>query len=377
MSIRVILVQSKKELKEFIDFPHSLYADDANYVPEIFLAQKELHSKVKNPFFKHSQAALFLALEGNRIFGRIAAIHNVAYNAFHNSNVGFFGFFDSYNRQDVAKALLDRACDWCRQNNLETLIGPSNYSLTTDTGGLLVSGFDTPPLVMMTYNKRYYEALITQFGFKKAMDLYAYMIPTNTASDKSVKLSDILVKRLLSKDIKVRSLNIKQFETEVKAVKSIYEKAWEKNWGFNPPTSEEFDHLAAGLKFLIDPDFAYIAEHKGKPVGFAVSLPNINEVMIHQKRGRILPFGILRLLIKKKRTKFVRVALLGILPEYRKQGIEAVFYAKNINAAKKRNLIGGEASWILENNSMMIKALEKLGGQRSKTYRMFEYNLRD
>lgn len=375
MKVDIVEVTSSKLTKAFIDFPHDLYHDDAMYVPELYLAQSEVHSKKKNPFFKHSEAVSYLAYYDNKIVGRISAILNNNYNEYHNSNVGFFGFFDCIDDKQVAHTLFDTAKSWLSKKQVDAILGPTNFSITTDTGGLLVDGFDSSPLVMMTYNAPYYIDLVESYGFVKEMDLYAFMIYTDKVSERSVKLASALEKRLSRSGIIIRNVNLKDFKNEIKKIKNIYDHAWERNWGFNPATEAEFKHLADGLKLLINPSFCYIAEHNGKPVGFSVSLPNINEIVKEMPRGRLFPFGLFKLLARKKKTKYVRIATLGVIEEYRKKGIEAIFFAKCIIQAKKDNVIGGEASWILENNEMMVQGAEKLNGERYKTYRIYRHNL--
>ncbi|MFN8318726.1 MAG: hypothetical protein U0V54_04810 [Saprospiraceae bacterium] len=370
MSVQIRKVVSNADKKAFIDFPHELYKNDPNYVPELYLAMADLISEKKNPFFKHSSAELYLAEQNGKIVGRISGIINNNYNKFHNCNVGFFGFFDCIDNKEVAFALLDTASAYVKNGGKDTIIGPTNFS-TNDTAGLLVEGFDSPPIVQMTYNFPYYKDLIEAYGFKKDMDMFAFWIPTQGVNEKSLQLTDRLKERLAGKGITFRNLVMKNFKTEVNNVRDIYRSAWEKNWGFVPPTNEEFDFLAEGLKMILDERYAYIAEEHGKMVAFAVGLPNINEILIKLKRGRLLPFGIFKLLLGKKHTKAVRIVLLGVKEEYRRIGIEAVFYANFIRAAQTNGLSGGEASWVLESNQMMVQGAENLNGKKYKTYRIY------
>ncbi|MBK8700037.1 MAG: hypothetical protein IPN29_11105 [Saprospiraceae bacterium] len=374
MSIEIRKVETDKEKKQFIDFPHDLYKTDPNYVPEIYLAVSELISEKKNPFFKHSKASLYLAYKDDKIVGRVAAIINNNYNKFHTCNVGFFGLFDVIDDQEVANSLLDAAMAYGKANGVDRVLGPTNFT-TNDTAGLLVEGFDSPPVVQMTYNYAYYQRLIEHYGFTKDMDMYAFWIPTKTANEKSLLLSERLKERLNSRGITFRNLNMKKFKTEVDKVRNIYRAAWEKNWGFVPPTDEEFDFLAEGLKMILDERYAYIAEENGEMIGFAVGLPDVNEIMINVKKGRLFPFGIFKLLFGKKKVKKVRIVLLGVKEEYRKIGIEAIFYANLIRAAQNNNLLGGEASWILESNQMMVQGAENLNGKKYKTYRIYTKNV--
>ena len=370
MGIEIKKVETKKDLKNFINFPHDLYRDDPNYVPMLQMAAKEILSEKKNPFFEHSQVQNYLAYKDGKLAGRISAIRNNNYNKYHDSNVGFWGFYDIIDDYEVSKALFDTVEQWHKQHGFDAMIGPVNFS-TNDTAGLLIEGYDMPPVVEMTYNKKYYRDHIEKYGFEKDMDLFAYMIKAGKVSDKSVKLANALQQRLKNKGINIRKINMKDFKNEVAKIREVYNKAWEKNWGFVPATDKEFEFLAEGLKLIVIPDYALVAEHNGKFVGFALTIPNINEITIKFKNGKLFPFNIFKLLLNKKKTKLVRIITLGVIEDYRKMGIEAVFYSNIIQAARENKITGGEASWILENNEMMNMAAEKLNGEKYKTYRIF------
>ncbi len=370
--IRVVPVTNKKELAAFIDFPHELYEGDSNYVPELFIAQQDLLTPGKHPFHDHSNLQAFLAFnDKNKIVGRIAAIQNNNHNSFNNTNDGFFGFFDCVNDQSIANALLDTAKDWIVKKGHTNMIGPVNPS-TNEPVGLLVDGFNMPPVAMMTYNKPYYVSLIEQFGLTKLTDLYAYDIRTDTVSDRAVQLKEALLKRLKQKGITIRPINLKDYKKEVGQVREIYNSAWDKNLGFVPMTEKEFNYLAKDLKMILDADFCLVAEHKGKMVGFALAIPDVNQIQKKIKKGRLLPFGIFKLLFGLKKIDYVRIITLGVIEPYRKMGIEACFYAEIIQNAAKKKIKGGEASWILEKNELMNKAMENINGKIYKTYRIYE-----
>ncbi len=373
MSVKIIPATGKL-LKTYIDFPHELYADDAMYVPELFMAQKDMFNRKKNPFFEHAEVSSFLAERDGKIVGRISAILNRNYNDYHKSNVGFFGFFDVINDFGVAKALLDTAVSWCKDKGLDAVIGPTNFS-TNDTAGILVDGYHEPPKIMLTYNKPYYKDLVEHYGFVKDMDLYAYILYTDKASEKSIRLAQTLEERLKRQGITFRNINLKDFYTEVAYIREIYNNAWSNNWGFVPWTDAELKHLADELKMLADPNWIYMAEHEGKPVGFALTLPDINEITKGFKKGRLFPFNIIKLLLNKNKTKYVRILALGVKDDYRRKGIEAIFFAKNILQARKDNIIAGEVSWVLENNAEMVASAEKLNSELYKTYRIYRYNI--
>jgi len=371
MAVTIREVSFDNGIADFINFPHDLYEGDPNYVPEIFIGQKDMMNPAKYPFHKYGKVKYYLAVKNGKTVGRIAAIQNSNYNHHHHCKVGFFGFFDFAQDQEVVNALLDKAKQYAVENGNEYLMGPTNFT-TNETAGTLVDGFHEPPKIMMTYNKPYYDQLIQHYGLKKEMDLYAYMIYGDKASEKSIRIADAVESRLKAKGITIRNVNVKDINNEAKRIQKVYNDAWEENWGFVPFTDAEFEYLKNDLKMLLDPAFAYIAEKDGVPIGFGITLPNINEILIKNKRGRLFPFGIFRLLFGKKKTKTVRVLALGVVEQYRKMGIEAVFFAKNIQETKRRGLVGGEASWILENNEPMKAAAEHLNGERYKTYRLYK-----
>jgi GNAT superfamily N-acetyltransferase len=370
--INIQPVTTKKQLAAFIDFPHQLYADDPNYVPELFIAQRDLLTPGKHPFHEHSALQCFLAIDENgKVKGRIAAILNNNHNTFNHTTDGFFGFFDCVKDETVAEALFAEAEKWLKEKGLTTMIGPVNMS-TNETVGLLIDGFDKPPVAMMTYNKPYYVDLVNKYGFLKKVDLFAYDIRTNTVSDRAVKLQDALLKRLEQKGITIRPINVKDFKNEVSKVREIYNAAWDKNLGFVPMTEKEFNYMAKDMKMILDPDFCLVAEHNGKMIGFALAIPDVNQIQIKINKGRLLPTGIFKLLFGLKKINYVRIITLGVIEEYRKLGIEACFYASIIKNAARKKIQGGEASWILENNELMNKAMENINGKVYKTYRIYE-----
>ncbi len=370
MGLELVKIIDKKGKKAFVNFPHDLYADDPNYVPEIFMGQMDILDEKKYPFFNYGTAELWLAYQDEKIVGRIASIDNTNYNQHFKTQTGFFGFFDCINDKTVAHALLDRAKSYANARGFNKIIGPTNYS-TNETAGTLINGFNESPKIMMTYNASYYQSLLESYGLVKEIDLYAYLLPVESVSKKSLKLADAFEQRLERKGITIRKIRKKDIVKEAAGMKIIYNSAWEDNWGFVPFTDAEFEFLRNDLKMLVDEDFTFAAEKDGKMIGFGLTLPDINEILIKNKRGKLFPFGLFRLLFGKKKTNWVRVIALGVLPEYRKMGIEAIFFAKNIAEAKRRGIKGGEASWILESNTEMVNAAERMNGIRYKTYRLF------
>lgn len=369
--IEIIPVQTKKQLAKFIDLPHDLYAKDPNYVPELFLGQQDLLTASKHPFYKHSQTQAFLAYKNGLLVGRVLAIWNNNHNVFNNVSEGQFGFFESINDQEVANRLLETAESWVKEKGGDKIVGPINLT-TNDTCGLLVEGFDRPPMAMMPYNPPYYIDLISQAGFAQKVDLRAYYVTTATANQRSVLLLDRLEERLKRSGIVLRQINLKDFDNEAKKIKQVYNKAWDKNLGFVPMTDEEFHHTAKDLKMIVDPKYCLVAEKDGAAIGFALGIPNINEVQIKIKRGRLLPFGIFKLLFGLKKIKTIRVLMLGVIDGYRKLGIEACLYGRIIKNAIPSGIIAAECSWMLEHNYMMNHAIEQINADLYKRYRLYE-----
>lgn len=368
----VVVVRQPRELKTFIDFPHELYKEDKNYVPELYIAQKDLLTPGKHPFHEHSTVQLFLAYEGKKLIGRIAAIVNNNHNKYYNAKDGFFGFFDTINDKETAHLLFNTATEWLRAKGLQTIIGPVNFS-TNETCGLLVEGFEYAPLAMMPYNASYYLPLIESAGFSKKTDLLAYRFFLNDYNDAHLKrLSGVLQERLKKRNILIRSINLKNFKQEVNQIREVYNAAWNKNLGFVPMTEHEFNYLAKDLKLILDKDFCIVAEQEGKVVGFALAIPNINEILIHIKKGRLLPAGIFKLLLNRKKIKGLRIITLGVIEGYRRLGIEAFFYSTIIQKVFEKNIKFVDASWILEDNIKMNQAILNIKGQPYKRYRIFE-----
>lgn len=373
--IKVRKVENEADRMKFIKLPWELYKGDPYWVPPlIFDVRKNLDPK-KNPFFKHSEVDLFLAEKDGKLAGRIAAIKNDNHNIFHKDKVGFFGFFETIDDEDVSDMLLEKACEWAKSKGFDEILGPVNPS-TNDECGLLVDGFDSNPVFLMTYNPKHYIQKIENFGFEKAKDLYAYYIPSEVIKDPKImdrleRMSELIKKR---SDVTTYNVNMKDLKNEVRKIEEIYNSAWESNWGFVPITTEEFDYMAESLKMVVDPDLVMFAEVAGKPAGFTLSLPDFNQVLKNMN-GRLLPFGFLKILRNKKKIDFLRVIIMGVKPEYQKKAIDSVFYLETIKAGNRNGYTGAEISWVLEDNMPMRMTAEKLGAWIYKTYRIYRKSL--
>ncbi|MFT2010721.1 hypothetical protein ACMA1I_18755 [Pontibacter sp. 13R65] len=368
---QVLPVNTRQELKAFIDFPHALYEGDAYYVPELYIAQKDLLTPGKHPFHEHSTLQLYLAYHQGKVVGRIAAILNNNHNAFNHTQDGFFGFFDCVDDGEVADMLFRQVQQWLLSKGSKTMIGPVNFS-TNETCGLLVEGFNSSPMAMMPYNYQYYGPMLERLGLHKKVDLLAYQFLAENFNDRPYRLSEAFRKRLAQKGINIRPINLKNYKEEAANLREIYNSAWDKNLGFVPMTPKEFDYMANDLKLIVDPDFCLIAEHNGKMIGFSLAIPDINQILKKIKKGRLLPTGLFKLLLLRKKINAVRIIALGVVEGYRKLGIEACFYGAAMQKYREKNMKMAEASWVLENNVLMNQGLLHMDAKPYKRYRIYE-----
>jgi GNAT superfamily N-acetyltransferase len=372
-SLRIEPVTDKKGVLEFVEFPFTLYRGDPNWVPPLIEERRDFLDPKKNPFFDHARYQLFLARRGGELVGTIGVVADDNHNKFHDERMAAFGFFETIDNQEVADALLGAAEEWGRAQGMTIMRGPMNFS-TNHELGLLIDGFDEPPMVMMTYNPRYYASMIEARGYVKAMDLFAYIGDLDDRLHNGPpKLYRAAEKAAKGSDIRVRKVDMRHFKEEVQRVKQIYDRAWTRHWGFVPITEKEGDYLAAGLKPVIDPDLIFIAETSdGTPVGMSITLPDLHQALKRSGGGHMFPFGLIKFFWHKRKVDQVRLWGMGVTEEYRHRGIDALFYIETARAALAKGYKRIEGSWILESNTMMNRIIERLGGQRYKTYRIYE-----
>ena len=357
-------------LREFLHLPWRIYADDPVWVPPLLADQKSALDPKRHPFHEHAEVEHFLARRDGRVVGRVSAIVNRLHNEFHDERTGFFGLFESVDDAGVARALLDTAEAWLRARGMTVARGPMNLSTNDElfSPGVLIDGFERPPVLMMGHNPPYYARLIEAAGYGKSKDLYSYWLEAGvTPANLSAGL-ERLAKRY---GVTIRPIELSRFAEEVRLLEEIYNSAWERNWGFVPMTPAEFAHMARQLKPIVDPGLALVAEVKGEPVGFGVGLPDYNQALKHLN-GRLFPFGIFKLLWHRRRIDAVRVLTLGLKPPFRRMGIDALICLRMIENAQPKGRARGEMSWILEDNTMMRRAAENMGGFICKTYRVYE-----
>lgn len=363
-------VRTRGDLGRFLRLPFGIHAGNPNWVAPLLVERRAFLDRRKNPFFRHSEAELFLAERGGEPVGRIAAIENRRHLETYRDGTGFFGFFECADDPEVAERLVAAAAGWVRERGLARLRGPMSFTIN-DECGLLIDAFDRPPVLLMSYNPPYYAHLLERAGFVKSQDLYAYRMDVPERVPERLAAA---VRAVAERGIVVRKLDFARFDEEVERVHRIHSRAWAENWGAVPLTVDEMRALAAELKPLADRDLVFLAEEGGEPVGVSVTVPDLHQAL-KLANGRLLPFGLLKILWAKRRIDAVRVLIMGVLPSHRNRGVDAAMYARTIEEARRKGYRWGEMSWVLESNPTMRRIIERLGGERYKTYRIYDLEL--
>jgi hypothetical protein len=374
MSIFVREVITAAERDRFIKLAWKIYKNDHFWVPPLLVDKKKFLDPRKNPFFKSARVKLFMAYDGDgKAVGRIAAIVSDNHLKIHNDGAGFFGLFECVNDAEVAGLLFKTAADFLRSQGMRLMRGPLSMNIN-DEFGLLISGFDSSPVVLMPHNPAYYEGLVEGYGFKKEIDWFAYYLENHdgVVPERLRRGAQLARKRY---GFTIRPANMKHYDEEIKNIQKIYNRAWEQNWGAVPLTDEEFHHLAKDLKMIAVPELVLFAEVDGETVGVSLALPDFNQVFKRIKNGRLLPFGIFKLLWYKRKIDMLRLTIMGVLKEYRHMGIETCFIHDTYAAGLKMGAWRCEMSQIVENNTAMNNVLIKMGTKVYKTYRIYKYDL--
>lgn len=366
----IIPVSTRREQRDFIDLPWQLYQGDPNWIPPLRLEQKALLGLRPHPFYRTATAKTFIARCGGETCGRVAAIVNHAHNQWHNDKLGFFGFFESVDDEQVAKLLLDTAGEWLVDQGITAVRGPTNPSINYEWG-LLIDGFDSPPMFMMTYNQNYYPQLIESAGFEKAHDLYAYWGHVNMLGSMSKKhqIVDEGIRERFG--VEVRPLDRTRFRAEVEMFLDLYNQALSATWGFVPLSPAEVHSLAGQLRHLIVPDLTVVAEVDKRPIGVMFGLLDYNG-RIREMNGRLFPLGFLKLITNRSKIKRMRVISANVLPEYQNWGVGISLARGLIEPILIHGIEEVEFSWVLESNDLSRKTLEKAGAKCYKTYRLYD-----
>ncbi len=371
MAVQVRPVEGRRELKAFLRFPRRIYRQDPLWVPPL---ERELTPFFtgEHPFRLHASITPFLALKDGEPVGRIAAIVDRRFIDYHRSKTGYFGFFEAVDDLEVAGALMEAAEAHLRREGMAEMIGPMNPSTNYECG-MLVEGFETPPYIMMPHNPPYYPRLMEALRLKKARDLYANLI----IGDGSVPARIERIAQWAAKKVpglEIREVRKTDFQGEVRRFMKIYHEAWAQNWGFVPMSEEEVAFMARQLEPIIVTELGLFAEVRGEPVGFILALPNYNRVL-KALGGRLTPWGLFKALWLKRKIDELRILLLGVRPQYQRRGIETLLYVEVFRRGWHLGYRRAEMSWILEDNHLMQKGVEAMGGRRYKTYRIWQREL--
>jgi hypothetical protein len=364
-----------KDVEPFILAGHEVFRGDPTWVPPLhFELRERLHPK-KNPFFTRAEVALFTAWRGKSVVGRCSAQIDREHLRLWNDDTGFFGFFDTIDDVDVARALVSAAEGWLRRRGMKRMLGPMSLYVNEEIG-VLVDGFDTPPMLMMGHSRRYQGKLAEATGLLKEKDLFAWRYSADTPFPDRVLKAWEHVKSL--PEVRLRSVDVKNMDREIRAVMDIYNDAWEGKWCMVPALPDEVEKVVKDLKLILDPDIAFMAEINGKPAGMCIMLPNLNEA-IADLDGKLLPLGLFKLLyrVKIKHPRSTRLMMLGIRKEYTKNvkrygGLSAAMYVEVAKRGVAKGYRWGELSWTREDDKPINLGIRSMGAKIYKTYRVYQ-----
>ena len=373
-SLKIEPIAVPNSNKTFLQLPWQINQNDPHWVAPLWLGEKELFALDQHPFWQKNASVFFLASRGGHALGRIAAFLNQDYENHQDQDTGFFGFLESVNDPEVFCSLLEAAMDWLKDRGCQKIMGPFYPSLHYELG-FLVAGFDRPPFLMLRHNPPYYDQMMKRAGFTKAKDFYSYFVDRKSIRipEKMERVRAAIMQRY---PLKIRSANLRKFDAELRFIQEVYNDAMAGQWGFTPMDAAEFRYMAKDLKRIIDPDLVLLATYGEEPAGFLLTLPNFNEVFHKIPDGRLFPFGLFKLLYYRKKIKGVRVITLGIKRKFQSLGLGSLFYAESIQRIFAKGYTHGEMSWVMEDNILMNKIAVQLNGQRYKTYRVYQKDLK-
>ncbi|MBI4197183.1 MAG: N-acetyltransferase [Deltaproteobacteria bacterium] len=375
-SVHVEPVVSKRQLKEFIKLPWRIYESDPAWIPPLIQERLDFLNPKKNPFFEHADVQLFLAYKNGELVGRTSVQIDHLFNQIHKEKTGFFGFFESENDPEIAVALIKKCEGWLKEKGMTKVRGPFSFS-SMDECGFLVDGFQYAPFILTAHSTPYYPALAEQAGLGKAKDLYCWKYDgRNPIPEMPLAIAEEVRKH---PGLVVREVDPGHLERDVRIIMDVFNSAWSQNWGFVPMTEAELKKAAQDFKLILEPTMALIAEVDGKPAAISLSLPNINQA-IRDLDGKLFPLGLLKLLYRVKRKKIsgYRLIALGVKKEFRGSvlgGLSVLLYVEMHRRGKKLGLKECELSWTLEDNEKINTGIEFMGGERYKTYRIYEKTL--
>jgi GNAT superfamily N-acetyltransferase len=372
VTLEIRPVAGRRDVRRFIALPWALYRNEPRWIPPLRADMRRRLDREHHPFFQHATAEYLLAWRGGEVVGRVSAHIDHRFNEFQDNRWGMFGFFECEDSQETAHALLEAAAAWLRERDRDLMVGPMDFT-TNDEAGLLIAGHERPAIILSSWHHPYYQRLLEAEGFEKAMDLLMWSLHISGRSRVRDAIWRIAERVESEHGIVVRSLRKRDLDAEVSRFLEVYNAAWERNWAAVPLTDEEVRHYARDLRPILDERWAFIAERAdtGEVVGAALTLPDYNQVLRHLN-GRLLPFGWAKALYYRRRIDAVRVFALGVKPAYQHAGVAARFYQLHFEAAERTPQKGGEMGWVLETNRAMNRAMEGMGGEIVRRFRVYQ-----
>ena len=372
MPIEISPVRGPRQLRAFVALPYRLH-EGTPWIPPLKLERYQFLTRKLNAFFSHGEAEYFLARRDGRVVGRATAQIDFAYNRFHGSRWGMFGFLEFEEDQEILDALLAAAEAWLRQRGCDRMVGPMDLQLN-DEAGVLIEGFELEPLIRQAWHPPYYRQMCEAAGLSKAMDLLSWDLSISDRERMNPILPRISERAREKYGITIRRMSRRHLRREMDAFAAVYNAAWSTNWGFVPYSEADLDAYAVDLQLVYSRDWFMIAEQDGKTVAMAITIPDINQVY-KKMQGRLLPLGWWYYLIRGRVIDRLRVGFLGVLPEYQHTGVAAALYLEHFETAARSAQKAGEAGFILETNTSMNRGLEAMGGRVVKRYRVYERSL--
>ncbi|MGH2967579.1 MAG: hypothetical protein ACRDK0_00740 [Solirubrobacteraceae bacterium] len=374
MSVAVQPVESRRDLKEFIELPYRLHSTSGVWVPPLRLERRLFLNRRVNAFFSHGDARLFLARRDNRVVGRLSAHYDDAFNAHHGNRWGMFGFLELEDDPAVLPPLLDAAGAWLRSRGRDRMVGPMDFTMN-DESGVMIEGFDRVPMVKQPWHPPYYQARSEEAGLEKAVDLFMWELQI---ADRE-RMLPIIFKLAGEVEprhgIRLRKMSRRTLRRDMDRFADVYNSAWSENWGFSPYGKKDLDAYAQELQLVFDRHWFMVAETaEGETVAVAITVPDVNQVLA-KMNGRLLPLGWWHFLRKARTIDRVRVGFLGVKPQYQHTGVAAKMYVEHFDMAVITPQKWGEMGWILETNTNMNRAMEAMGGRIVRRYRVYEREL--
>ena len=370
--IEIVVVEGGSELKDFIDLPWSLYAEYPRWVPPLKKEVSRLLDPRRHPFWSSAERRLFLARRGSQVVGRIAGIIDHRYNEFHGEQMGIWGFFECADDPAAAATLFSAVETWARRKGMTFVRGPLNPSTNYEVG-LLVEGFDYPPVLMMPYNPPYYSRLVESCGFAKEKDLLAFLIDGDY---RLPEWMDSMAGRIArKKGIHIRFIRPKDYDAEFALIREIYNDSWSANWGFVPLSDEEMRDIQKSVKSFADPDLAFFIYYEDEPAAVCVIFPDINP-LLKRLNGRIGLLGLLKALLYSRKINGLRLLMFGVKEKYRQLGVPMLAFHHIYEVVrKKRKYQYLEMGWTLEENEAVNTLAVEASARPYKRYRIFSKSL--